>query len=409
MRILFVTNHLYPTGGDWTYVNSAVELYRSYGHEVYLFGKKDKRNLDQSYESYYVEGVTENDMCNKLVYGFNILKKNIYSTESYKKMGKFLDSFQIDIVQLNNINIGLTPSIINAIYERGIPIVWRILDYKIICPTIYLRCDNKICEACKGGHYINCVRRRCKNGSIFDSLAVALEAWFYSYRKEYSKVDMFSFQNDFMRNKYVEWGFDEKKTISLNNPYDVISVIPTYKNGDYVLYFGRLDRPKGVITFLETAKINKNIKYVIVGRGDDEKRIAEEIRKCKLDNVDFKGSIWGSEMEEIIESSKFVVVPSEWHEPSPYVVLQSFSHAKPVIASRMGGLPEMVTDGEDGFLFEAGNVNELAEKIKLLYFDNDKVTLMGRNARTKVETKFSPDLYYTKTIALFKDLIKSKI
>lgn len=408
MKILLVTNHLYPTGGDWTYVSSVAKLYRSYGHEVYLFGKKDNRNLDQTYESFYVEGITEYDKRNKLVYAFNILKKNIYSFESYSKMGKFLDSFPIDIVQLNNINIGLTPSIVNAIKERNIPIVWRILDYKIICPTIYLRCGTEICESCKGGRYFNCIKKRCKNNSYFDSMIVALETWFYSHRNEYNKVDMFSFQNDFMRRKFIEWGFDENKTISINNPYDVSTVKPNESIGKFVLYFGRLDKPKGVMTLLETAKINRDIKYVIVGKGDEENKIVEEIKNNNLNNVVFRGPVWGDEMEAIIEDSKFVVVPSEWHEPSPYVVLQSFAHAKPVVGSNIGGLPEMITDGEDGFLFTAGDYKELANKIRDLYFDDLLVISMGKNARRKVETKFSPKCYYDATIELLDKLIDNK-
>ena len=176
--------------------------------------------------------------------------------------------------------------------------------------------------------------------------------------------------------------------------------------GDYVLYFGRLDKPKGVLTLIESAKINKDIKYVIVGKGDEEEAIQFEIKKHNLSNVNFKGPIWGEEMEKIIENAKFVVVPSEWHEPSPYVVLQAFSHAKPVIASKWGGLPDMVSDGEEGLLFNARDTDDLANKIRLLYFNPDRIKVMGENARKRVETIFSPEVYYEKTMALFNRLIK---
>lgn len=408
MRILFVTNHLFSTGGDWTYVNSAVELYRSFGHQVLLFGLKDERNIDQTLASYYVNGITKSDKRNKIVYAINVLKKCIYSQEAYTKMGRFLDKFPVDIVQLNSINIGLTPSIINAIQERKIPIVWRILDYKLICPTIYLRCGNEICEACKGGKYVQCIKKRCKNNSIFDSIAVAIETVFYSYRKEYSKVDCFSFQNDFTRNKYIEWGFDRYNTISIENPYDVSSIFPKRRIGSYVLYFGRLDKPKGVLSFVESAKINKDIMHIVVGTGDEENRIRSEIESCGMNNIELKGPVWGEEMETIIENARFVIVPSEWFEPSPYVVLQSFSHAKPVIASNIGGLPEMISDGVDGYLFDAGNINDLAIKIKELYGDTDKIIKMGERARYKVETKYAPQLYYEKTMVLFNKLINRK-
>lgn len=408
MNILLVTNNLYPTGGDWTYVSSVAKLYQSHGHNVLLFGKQNEKNCDHKYDSYYVRGITQDDKKNKLLFFIKVLSNSIYSREAYQKIGTFIDTFSIDIVQLNSINIGLTPSIINAIKERHIPIVWRILDYKPICPTIYLRYKNELCEACRGGKYWNCVKRRCKNDSLIDSTAVAIESFFYSKRKEYSKVDVFSFQNNFMRLKYIEWGIEEGKTITIENPYDTSSIEPSYKLGGYVLYFGRLDKPKGVLTLLESAKQNHDIPYVIVGKGDEEEIIKKEIEQNEITNVDFRGPVWGEQMEQIIENAKFVVVPSEWYEPSPYVVLQAFSHAKPVIATRLGGLPEMITDGEDGLLFESRNVYDLAFKIKSLYEDNNKVIEMGINARKKVESKYSPEIYYERTIKLFNDLINNK-
>lgn len=405
MNILLVTNNLYPTGGDWTYVNSVAQLYRSRGHNVYLFGKRNDRNIDKTYESYYVNGITDDDVKNKVVLFYKVLKNSIYSKEAYRKIGIFLDEFKIDIVQLNSINIGLTPSIINAIKERQIPIVWRILDYKPICPTIYLRYKNEICEDCKGGKYWKCFHKKCKNNSYVDSAAVALESFFYSKRDEYSKVDIFSFQNEFMRRKYIEWGIDEKKTVSINNPYDVSRLQSGSNEGKYVLYFGRLDKPKGVLTFLDAAKECRDIPFVIVGKGDEEELIKSRIKEEAISNVSFLGPIWGEEMERIIDESKLVVVPSEWYEPSPYVVLQSFAHNKPVIASNIGGLPEMVEDDYNGLLFEPRNSSDLSMKIKKIYFDNSLSAQMGENARKTVEERFSPDEYYKKTMELFEKIM----
>ena len=113
-------------------------------------------------------------------------------------------------------------------------------------------------------------------------------------------------------------------------------------------------------------------------------------------------------MEPIIKDCEFVVVPSEWHEPSPYVVLQSFSYGKPVVAANMGGLSDLVTNNVNGLLFQAGNANNLSEKINSLLHDKESIQEMGTKARNILETKYSPERYYIDTMNIFKRLIKSK-
>lgn len=407
MNILLVTNNLYPTGGDWTYVDSVAKIYKQHGHNVFLWGRKNEKNVVKTYENYYVDTLDLNNR-NKLVSSFKLLKGSIYSNHAERQMARFLNDFRIDIVQLNSINIGLTPSIINPIHNAGIPIVWRIIDYKPICPNIYLMRGDVVCEECKGHKFFNCIRNKCKNDSLKDSFAVALETFVYSKRKEYSYVDMVSFQNQFTRNLYKQWNFPIKESVVDVNPYDASLTVPDYSVGDYVLYFGRYVRPKGVLTILKSAKLNPDIKYVFVGKGDMEDQMKEYVSSENLRNVIIEGPVWGNEMDEIIKKSKFVISASEWYEPSSYVALQSFSNGKPIIASRMGGVPEIVRDNYSGCLFEAGNVEELAEVTRKLCYSPEEVEKMGRNARHELEQEYSPELYYQKTINMFEKLINDK-
>lgn len=406
MNILLITNNLYPTGGDWTYITSVAEIYESHGHTVYMWGQANERNVYHKNEEYFVGLLDRQASRKKYADAFRIIKRSIYSQEAYDKLTDFLDHFPIDIVQINSINIGLTPAVIEAIHNKQIPIVWRVLDYKMICPTIHLLRDNKVCEDCFGGKYFNCIKNRCKNGSLTDSIAVALETYINSHKPYYKHVDMMSFQNHFTHKLYERWSFPINNAVVINNPYDVSSIKPNYEDADYVLYFGKTDVNKGVMTLLQTAVLNRDINYVIVGVGSEDENIKTYIKDNNLSNVEFKGPIWGEKMDEILYKCAFVVVPSEWYEPSPYVILQAFAHGKPVMGSRMGGIPEMVKDGYNGVLFEARNVEELAKGIKTLVSNKDQLHELGRNARKEVEEFYSPEYYYKESMAVFESLTK---
>lgn len=406
MNILLVTNNLYPTGGDWTYVDNVAKLYKQHGHTVYFFGQKNEKNLDHSLDKYYVSPVNTKEK-NKIKLAYKVLRRSIYSREAESLMRAFLRDYKVDIVQLNSFNIGLTPSIINPIKEANIPIVWRVIEYKSLCPNIYLMRNGKVCEDCKGGRFYNCIRHRCKNNSLIDSVAVALESYFYKYRKEYSLVDVRSYQNYFTRDLFSRFGVDNSNSVVEINPFDAKDITPCYEVGDYVLYFGRLVRPKGLLTIIEAAKQLPEIIFKIVGTGDLEDTLKQRIEAEGIKNVHMLGEVWGKELDGIIKKSSFVISASEWYEPSSYVALQTFANGKPVIASKQGGVPEIVKDGYSGLIFETGNADSLAETIKRLYNDKAYIEELGRNARFEVETEYSPEGYYARTISLFEKLLKT--
>lgn len=408
MNILLITNNLYPSGGDWTYVKSIADIYQKQGHKVFLWGQKNEKNTYHENEEFFVENVNAQDSRGKYLSAISILKRSIYSKESFEKLTLFLEKFRIDVAQINSINIGLTPSVIEALYSKHIPILWRILDYKPICPTIHLMRNNVVCEDCIGGKYYKCVLKKCKNNSLSDSIAVALETFININKSYYKHVNALSFQNFFTRNVFEKWKFHINDSYVINNPYEVSSIPPNYNVGDYVLYFGKTDENKGVMTLLKSAIINKDIKYVIVGVGAQDKLITSFIEDNHLDNVSFVGPKWGVEMEDLIDNCAFVVVPSEWYEPSPYVILQTYAHGKTLIASDIGGIPEMVKNNVTGLLFEPHNVKDLADKIRFLFEKKELIVDYGKSGRKYVEDEFSPDKYYKKTMDVFKKMIESK-
>ncbi|GHT69029.1 glycosyl transferase [Bacteroidia bacterium] len=410
MNILMANWAWYPTGGDWTYIHSIIDIYKSQGHTIIPFSMHHDKNLYTIYNRYFVDNINYRDLSSKinLKSGYKIATKTIYSFEAKKKIELLLNENSVDIVQLNSITNSITPSIIPVIKKRKIPIVWRILDYKLICPnaTLYRYDDAQTCEVCKKHKYYNCIIHKCKKQSLLASIVAAMGGYFYAIHPYYKDVDIFLFQSEFTRDMFVKFGYDVNRTKIIENPYDCSSVNKSNSaEENYILYFGRLDKEKGVMTLIEAMKTILDIELKIIGNGDEYKNCMDYIKINHLKNVSLLGPKWGKELELILKDCRFVVVPSEWHEPSPYVVLQAFSHCKPVIASNMGGLNDLITSDVNGLFFNAGNSIDLTSKINDLWRHPEKIQILGNNARKMVETIHNPQRYYDFTMQLFSELI----
>jgi glycosyltransferase involved in cell wall biosynthesis len=408
MNILIVNATWYPSGGDWTYVNSITQLYEKHGHTIIPFAMKNEKNLPSKFEKYFIDKIDYNEL-NKdkgILNTFNVLSKSIYSMEAVKKINDLLDNHKVDIAQLNNIHNIQTPGIIPVLKKRKIPIVWRVLDYKLLCPNRTFLSNGLVCEKCFKTKYYNCFVNKCKKNSYPASFVASIESYFNKFAPFYDKVDIFLFQSEFSRNLFVKYGFDIKKTKIIENPYNCDNIIPQYtikKSDRYILYFGRISKEKGLFTLFDAMKNLGDIKLIVVGDGPDSEECLNYIRNIK--NISFIGPKWETDLTPILKNCEFVVVPSIWYDPNPYVVLQSFSFGKPVIASRIGGLVDMISNQVNGILFDANDSSNLSVSIKDLYFNQSKILELGRNARIEVEKKYNPNNYYLTSIKIFDNLI----
>lgn len=172
--------------------------------------------------------------------------------------------------------------------------------------------------------------------------------------------------------------------------------------GDYVLFFGNISEQKGLSLFIELARKLPNINFKIAGEGSDESFFKNKVKLYKLKNVSFLGFLSSKKLQKVISESRFTVVPSLWYENQPYSVLESFALAKPVVASKIGGIPEIVEDDKDGILFKPGNLEECVEKVSSLWANPKLVKKMGIYAQQKAEKDFSPDEHCNKLLKIYK-------
>ena len=130
---------------------------------------------------------------------------------------------------------------------------------------------------------------------------------------------------------------------------------------DYVLYFGRFSKEKGIATLVEAAKALPEISFVFAGSGPLESML-EGVANIR--NVGFQT---GAALEKLIREAKFTVYPSEWYENCPFSVIESILYGTPVLGADIGGIPELIRPGENGELFESGNQEELIRRIHELW------------------------------------------
>ena len=368
MKILIINKFLYPNGGSETYIFKLGECLVSKGHEVQYFGMEhDGRCVGNRINSYTSDmNFHGGSKLSKLAYPI----KTIYSKEARVQIRKVLDDFQPDVCHLNNFNYQLTPSIILEIVKwrkdsgRPCKIIYTAHDYQLICPNHMMNnpSTHKNCEKCVGGHFFNCIKGKCIHGSVLKSAIGMLEAIYWNIKGTYQYIDKIICCSDFMKNKMDTNPVFEGKTVTLHNFIDKVEAKSVHKK-NYVLYFGRFSWEKGVRTLIDAAKKLPDIKFVCAGTGEYA-NLMEDVPNIK--NVGFQS---GKALDTLIREAKFSVCPSECYENCPFSVMESQERGTVVIGARIGGIPELILDEENGLLFESGNADSLA-KIIMKLWDN---------------------------------------
>jgi len=401
MNILVVNWALYPTGGDWTYVENVIRLYENMGHHVVPFSMKDDRNKETPYSKYFIENIDYKKVNRRsFAAGVKVVMKSIYSTEAQQNLELLLSNVKIDFAHINVIHHYITPTILKILKKRNIPIIWTLHEYTPICPDSIFVSNGQICERCYGGRFYNCVTHACKKGSYLASAVAALENYVHEYLNYYELVDYYVCASVFQFEKYKQFNFFNDKLIQLYHGYnygEVDGVLQAKKTATerYIVFVGRLEKIKGIFTLMAAMQlVSKDIKLKIVGDGTREAELKALKAEYGLNNVEFLGKKTQHETLEIINNAEFLICPSECYEVLGFTVVEGMALGKPVIGARIGAIPEMVVDDYTGMLFTPGNAEQLAQKIEQLYNNDQIVELMGKNAYEHIRKLINNEHHY---------------
>ena len=414
MKILIVNKFLHANGGSETYIFNIGKYFQESGHQVQYFGMEhpdrkvgnewncytggmDFHGAQDSEKSGSPRAGRINTLLKQAGYPFRI----IYSREAYKKITFVLEKFDPDVVCVNNFNFQLTPSILYAVKNYGkkrkkkLPIVMTAHDSQLVCPNhlMVIPASGEICFACEGGKFKNCTKNRCIHNSFVKSALASVEGYLYRFLKAYRHIDLLVCPSDFLKDRLSTNPLLAKKAVTIHNFIQPAERVEDVKKEDYVLFFGRYSREKGVGTLLRICKSLPEIPFVFAGSGP----YREEI--LRIENIEERGFLSGEELHQTIAKARFVLFPSICNENCPFSVMESQVYGTPVLGSRLGGIPELIKEDITGELLTAGDAEEWITAVKALWDDEERLNRYTDNCRNVS--------FYT--VAGYCDILLSKI
>lgn len=435
MRILIINSRFFISAGPEKYMFSLIEILKKKNHDVIVFSTKNVKNKKNDYENYFVSSIGGEDKVYFEEYKktpsiiFKIFERQFYSFEVKNALKRLIKDTNPDIAYILHHQNKLSPSVIDACKEHNLPVFLRISDFSLACPSNNFLRSSEICELCTKSLF-NSIKYKCVKKSFFGSLIKATALKYYRLTKIYEKADAIIFPSQFTMNK-LKFLFKKPKLIyiptfilaqdlsNINKTKNKINKeLPNGEANDdnYALFVGRIEEEKGIIyaikAFDELSKLEnkKRVKYKlkIVGKSHTGyiKELLKYVEKNNIKNIEFLGEKTQEELKELYENSKFFIMPNIWYENMPNTILEAFSFGKPVIASNIGSISELIIDKYNGFLVSPKNVTEIMKKSKLLFEDKNLRMKLGKNAYNDSIKKYNPENHYEKLLNLFNEIRK---
>lgn len=387
MKILQVNKFFDLHGGAEVYMHELSRRQREAGHEVHAFSTNSPRNLPSKDEEYFV---TRYDLAMKHdpITGFKIAAKFLWNVEAKRAFARMLDDVKPDVIHLHNIYHHLSSSILVEIRKRKIPCVQTLHDYKLAAPNYSLFDHGAICERSKGGKYWSIVKHRCLASGIVPNVLAALEMNFTKTVQAYEKtVNLFLCPSRFLLEKMVDWGEPKSKFRHAPNPTELVAE-PATLGGGYLLFAGRLSPEKGLESFLRAAANIPELPIKIAGRGPDEEKLRALVKELGAHHVEFLGFVAPTHLEPIRRRAEALVLPSIWYENASLSLLEAMGAGLPCLTTRIGGNPELVEDGVNGFLAIPNSVDDWKRTLRRFLATTPEIRKkMGEAGRDKIRKR----------------------
>lgn len=277
----------------------------------------------------------------------------IWNIGNYKMILHEIEEFKPDVVNTNNL-YGFSPIVWKAVKDSKVRLVHTIRDYHLMCPLVAMSCKKT------GGE-------KCKNPMASCRLHRNLNRYHSKY------VDVVTAPSSITLNVLTDDGFfknSNKAVIPNATDFEedqVASILEKKKSKENhfvsFVYLGTLSEQKGIRWMIDSFnKLKKgSAKLYIAGKGDLTEYVEQAVRKN--DNIEYVGFLAEKDVSDLLKKTDILLCPSLWEEPFGRVVLDAYKHAMPVICSNMGALPELVKDGETGYVVDASDQNMMVKKM----------------------------------------------
>jgi glycosyltransferase involved in cell wall biosynthesis len=410
MKILYCNKYNFPFSGTESYLFSAMELMRAQGHETALFSMADARGNPTDYDEFFLPHMDFKDSGQGPFRKARLAAHAVYSREARLRLRKMIAAFRPDVAHVRNIYHHLSPSILWELKQQGVPVLYHLNDFKLLCPSYNMVAKNHACEHCHGGQFWRVLTEGCYPGPVGSAVVLAAEAYFHKWMRTYEQcVDLFLAPSRFVKDKLVENGWDARK----------IEVLPHFQNipeksfadpaaDAPILYFGRLSPEKGLTDLLRAMKRLPGTRLQVAGDGPQRGELDRLADQLSLSNVEFLGHVSGTALEGLIASARFTVLPSRAYETLGKTILESYALGRAVVASDLGSRRELVEEGQTGLLYRPGDVEQLAGAIGFLCDRPAFALQMGAAGRARVRERNKPETHYATLAGLYERLARKR-
>ena len=216
-----------------------------------------------------------------------------------------------------------------------------------------------------------------------------------------------------MSKKWLEWLSDFTENKNIHVVYNPVSLIEARERNtaDHltILFMGKLGKRKGVYDILACLSRNKDFfrekhaKFILAGDGEVEKVRIQVEADDLADLVEVPGWVFSEQKQQYFSASDILILPS-YNEQMPMSILEAMGYGYPIIASNINGIPDMVTNGENGFLFDPGDIEAMTQALKKLCTDANLRDQMGKKSRELVKNKFENTKIVNQIVSIYHSL-----
>jgi glycosyltransferase involved in cell wall biosynthesis len=385
MRVLQIYNRYRTTGhGEDRVVDQTVEVLRSGGVQVTTL-EADSRTIERG-----------------LFRKVRAAATLAYSNTSYKRASDCITSTRPDVVHAHNLYPLLTPSVLRASLDAGVPTVVTAHNYFLTCPVYTHLSKGETCTRCVGGNELHCVTRNCRN-NIVESVVYAARSMIVRRRRLIEdNCTLLIALSEFARRHLRNAGYAGDRIVVLPNAVPIPENQAMPSTGKYVAFGGRLTYSKGVDVLISAAHRTR-LPTRIAGSIDD----ADTLLDTSPSNIKFLGPLARSALPDFYTNARFLVFPSRWFEMCPLMVLEAMSYGLPVIASGIGSMEELVLNNETGIICAPGDPIQLATAMRRLWESPSECERLGAAARRRIQSQYNEDGYFDRLTRVYNRAINS--
>jgi glycosyltransferase involved in cell wall biosynthesis len=377
MRVVIVHNQYQQAGGEDAVVREEIALLERHRVDVELYRRDNAEIPGMSRAS--------------------VASQTIWSSRTVREMSEVIKRFKPDVVHSHNTFPLVSPSLYFAASRHGIPVVQTLHNFRLFCVQAMFLRDDRVCEDCIGTLPWRGIARRCYRGSAVQSAVMVGMLGVHRAVGTYDRrVTRYIALNEFCRDKFVQAGLPRERIAVKPNFVDLPPPDPA-QSRQGALFVGRLSAEKGVAILAAAASSASLGAIDVIGTGPQE----PGLRSAR--GIHLLGWREPEETYERMRAAAFLVMPSVWYENFPRTLVEAYACGLPVIASRLGAMEKLVHEGRTGLLFEPGNPDDLALKIRWANSHPDEVRQMGAAARAEYEACYTSKINFSRLMAIYRE------